>query len=89
MEGGLAGSVNTVSVKLLEKAGIDYAIGTANKMGIKSDLPNVPSIALGSPNISMLEMVSAYGVFANDGQYVEPAFVTSITDNHGAGLGKI
>jgi penicillin-binding protein 1A len=83
MEGGLAGSVNTVSVKLLEKAGIDYAIGTANKMGIKSDLPNVPSIALGSPNISMVEMVSAYGVFANNGQYVEPAFVTAITDNQG------
>ena len=88
MEGGLAGSVNTVSVKLLEKTGIDYAIGTANKMGIKSDLPNVPSIALGSPNISMLEMVSAYGVFANNGQYVEPAFVTAITDNHGQVLEK-
>ena len=88
MEGGLAGSVNTVSVKLLEKTGIDYAIGTANKMGIKSDLPNVPSIALGSPNISMLEMVSAYGVFANNGQYVEPAFVTAITDNHGKILEK-
>ncbi|HET6543866.1 MAG TPA: transglycosylase domain-containing protein [Chryseolinea sp.] len=88
MEGGLAGSVNTVSVKLLEKAGIDYTIGTANKMGIKSDLPNVPSIALGSPNISMLEMVSAYGVFANNGQYVEPAFVTAITDNHGQVLEK-
>ncbi len=88
MEGGLAGSVNTVSVKLLEKTGIDYAIGTANKMGIKSDLPNVPSIALGSPNISMLEMVSAYGVFANNGQYVEPAFVTAITDNHGKVLEK-
>ncbi len=88
MEGGLAGSVNTVSVKLLEKAGIDYAIETANKMGIKSDLPNVPSIALGSPNISILEMVSAYGVFANDGQYVKPAFVTSITDNHGEVLEK-
>jgi len=88
MEGGLAGSVNTVSVKLLEKAGIDYAIATANKMGIKSDLPNVPSIALGSPNISMLEMVSAYGVFANGGQHLEPAFVTSIADNHGEVLEK-
>ena len=87
MEGGLAGSVNTVSVKLLIN-GIDYAIGTANKMGIKSDLPNVPSIALGSPNISMLEMVSAYGVFANNGQYVEPAFVTAITDSHGQVLEK-
>jgi penicillin-binding protein 1A len=88
MEGGLAGSVNTVSVKLLEKAGIGYAIGTANRMGINSDLPNVPSIALGSPNISVLEMVSAYGVFANDGQYMKPSFVTAITDNDGEVLEK-
>ncbi|HYI76464.1 MAG TPA: transglycosylase domain-containing protein [Chryseolinea sp.] len=88
MEGGLAGSVNTVSVKLLEMTGIDYAIETANKMGIKSELPNVPSIALGSPNISVLEMVSAYGVFANDGQYVKPSFVTSISDNQGKVLEK-
>ena len=89
MEGGLAGSVNTVSVKLLEKAGIDYAIATANKMGIKSDLPNVPSIALGSPNISMLEMVSAYGVFANGGQHVEPAFRNFNSRQPRRGFGKI
>ncbi len=88
MEGGLAGSVNTVSVKLLEKAGIGYTIETADKMGITSHLPNVPSIALGSPNISMIEMVSAYGVFANHGKYVKPAFITSITDNHGNVLEK-
>jgi penicillin-binding protein 1A len=88
MEGGLAGSVNTVSVKVLEKAGISRAILTANKMGIKSDLPNVPSIALGSPAISMIEMVSAYGVFANDGKVVKPKFVTSITDTHNTVIEK-
>jgi penicillin-binding protein 1A len=83
MEGGLAGSVNTVSVKLLEKAGISRAIATANKMGIKSDLPNLPSIALGSPSISVMEMVSAYGVFANNGVYTKPLFISAITDNQG------
>jgi len=77
----LAGSVNTVSVKLLEKAGISHAISTANKMGIRSNLPNVPSIALGTPSISMMEMVSAYGVFANDGNYVKPILITHIADN--------
>ncbi len=81
MEGGLAGSVNTVSVKLLEKAGISQAISTANKMGIRSNLPNVPSIALGTPSISMIEMVSAYGVFANGGKYVKPVLVTQIVDS--------
>jgi penicillin-binding protein 1A len=80
MEGGLAGSVNTVSVKLLEKAGISQAIATANKMGIKSDLPNVPSIALGSPSISVIEMVNAYSVFANKGEFIPPSFITSISD---------
>ena len=83
MEGGLAGSVNTVSVKLLEKAGIGQTIAIAEKMGIKSDLPNVPSIALGSPSISIMEMVSAYGVFANNGNYVKPILITAIADNDG------
>lgn len=83
MQGGLAGSVNTVSVKVLEKVGIRQAINVAHRMGIKSELPNVPSIALGSPSISMIEMVTAYTVFANDGEYIPPAFVTTITDNKG------
>ncbi|WP_276373373.1 transglycosylase domain-containing protein [Chryseolinea sp. H1M3-3] len=89
MEGGLAGSVNTVSVKMLEKAGIGQTIAMANKMGIKSDLPNVPSIALGSPSISMIEMVSAYGVFANKGNYVKPVTITSILDGKGNVLEEI
>jgi penicillin-binding protein 1A len=83
MEGGLAGSVNTVSIRLLEKAGIGQTIATAKRMGIKSDLPNVPSIALGSPSISIIEMVSAYAVFANDGNYMQPVFITAITDQRG------
>jgi penicillin-binding protein 1A len=86
MEGGLAGSVNTVSVRLLEKAGISQTIATAERMGIKSDLPNVPSIALGTPSISITEMVSAYSVFANDGNYVKPVFITAITDHKGSVL---
>jgi penicillin-binding protein 1A len=86
MEGGLAGSVNTVSVKLLEKAGIPNAIAIARRMGIHSDLPPVPSIALGTPSISMMEMVGAYGVFANGGNYRKPVYVTAITTNHGKRL---
>jgi penicillin-binding protein 1A len=70
-------------VKLLEKVGISQAIATAHKMGIKSDLPNVPSIALGSPSISMIEMVNAYSVFANNGKYVNPVFILGITDSKG------
>lgn len=86
MEGGLAGSINTVSVKLLEKTGISIAIKTANRMGIHSDLPAVPSLALGSASISVVEMVSAYGVFANKGNPVTPGFITSITTSDGVVL---
>ncbi|MFZ6014219.1 MAG: transglycosylase domain-containing protein [Bacteroidota bacterium] len=83
MEGGLAGSVNTVSVKLLEKTGISNAIQVARKMGISSNLPAVPSLALGTPSISMMEMVGAYGVFARSGKYAEPTMITSITSHDG------
>lgn len=88
MEGGLAGSVNTVSVKLLEKTGIDNAITIANRMGIKSSLPAVPSLALGTASISVMEMVTAYGVFANRGNTISPWFITSITTNQGEVLEK-
>jgi len=83
MEGGLAGSVNTVSVKLIEKTGIRNAISVARKMGITSDLPAVPSIALGTPSISVKEMVTAYAVIANKGEYVEPKYITRIADRSG------
>jgi penicillin-binding protein 1A len=83
MQGGLAGSVNTVSVKLIEKTGVSNAITVARRMGIKSELPPVPSIALGTPSISMMEMVSAYGVFANQGNYNTPNYLSSISDRSG------
>jgi penicillin-binding protein 1A len=83
MEGGLAGSVNTVSVKLIEETGVNKAIEVAKRMGIKSKLPPVPSIALGTPSISVFEMVNAYSVLANQGIYVEPRFITTIADKSG------
>lgn len=83
MEGGLSGSVNTVSVKLLEKTGINNAIVIARKMGITSELPAVPSLALGTPSISMVEMVGAYGTLVNGGLYVEPRYLLAITDHKG------
>ncbi len=83
MEGGLAGSVNTVSVKLLEKTGIHNAIAMVRRMGINSELPAVPSLALGTPAISVLEMVNAYSVLANQGMHREPSYLISITDRKG------
>jgi penicillin-binding protein 1A len=89
MEGGLSGSVNTVSVKLLEKTGIKNAISLARKMGITSELPAVPSLALGTPSISMMEMVGAYSTLANNGIYVKPRYLVAITDRGGKLLEKI
>lgn len=88
MEGGLSGSINTVSVKLLEKTGIHAAIDVARRMGITSDLPAVPSLALGSPSISMMEMVGAYNTLANNGIYVKPSYLRAITDQRGNILTK-
>lgn len=79
MEGALAYSVNTVAVKVLERAGISNTIALANKMGIKSPLPAVPSLALGTATVSMMEMVNAYSCFANEGKTVQPFYLTTIT----------
>lgn len=81
MPGALAKSVNTVSVRILEQAGIESTISLARKMGVKSNLRAVPSLALGTAEISMMEMVTAYSCFANEGRSVEPFYITSIT-NH-------
>jgi penicillin-binding protein 1A len=86
MEGGLSGSVNTVSVKILEKTGISNAISLVRKMGITSKLPAVPSLALGTPSISVMEMVNAYAVLANHGVYRSPSYLISICDQHGEEL---
>jgi penicillin-binding protein 1A len=83
MQGGLTESVNTVSVKLIEHTGIGNTIQLARKMGIHSDLPAVPSIALGTPSISVQEMVTAYSVFADGGIYHEPQTIKMITDHKG------
>lgn len=83
MKGALMNSVNTVSVKLLQKAGINPIISLAHSMGIESEIPEVPSIALGTNNASLYEMVTTYCTFANDGKPIKPAYITSITDQEG------
>jgi len=78
MEGALTYSVNTVAVHALEKAGIDNTMALAKKMGITTTLEPVPSLALGSPSISVTEMVTAYACIANQGRAVKPYYITSI-----------
>jgi penicillin-binding protein 1A len=83
MKGALANSVNVVSVEVLFKAGIDNVLRTARNMGIKSNIPNVPAIALGVADISLLEMVLAYCNFANGGKKVKPIYISRIEDKNG------
>jgi len=84
VKGALAQSVNTVSVKVLKRTRIKNAVDMARKMGISSEIPEVPSIALGTPNLSLFEMVGAFGTFANQGTAVKPRYVTKITQHDGS-----
>lgn len=83
MKDALAQSVNTVSARLMDKVGPRPVIELVRKLGVEGDIPPVPSIALGTPDLSLYEMVSAYGAFANKGVYVEPQIVSTIADKNG------
>ncbi len=83
MRGALAYSVNTVAVKTIIKAGIENTIALAQDMGIESEMPDVPSISLGSSSVSLLEMTTAYTTFANEGVRVRPMIITAIVDKEG------
>lgn len=80
--GALANSVNTVSVKLCMDVGIKSVIDLATQLGIDEEFPEVPSIALGVVETSLLKMVGAYTSFVNKGVYSEPQFLKSITNNN-------
>ena len=79
----LANSNNWVSGQLIRKYSPKAVVAMAHKMGITSDIPAVYSIALGSCDISLYEMVGAMSVFANKGVYIEPSFITRIEDKNG------
>ncbi|MGA1771655.1 MAG: penicillin-binding protein 1A [Flavobacteriaceae bacterium] len=83
LKNALANSVNTISARLMDKVGPRPVINLVRKMGMTAEIPAVPSIALGTADISLFEMVGAYGTFANQGIYVKPSVVTRIEDKNG------
>ena len=89
LKNALANSVNTVSARLMDLVGPLPVINLARKMGISSYLPAVPSIALGTPDISLFEMVGAYSTFVNQGIYVKPIMITRIEDKNGRALYEV
>jgi penicillin-binding protein 1A len=86
MRYALEKSLNIPSIKLLERIGIQNAIDLAQRMGIRSHLEPGLSLTLGASEVSLLEMTSAFGVFANSGIRVEPISITKIENRDGSVL---
>ncbi len=88
MEGALSKSINTIAVDVFMKAGASNVIDLAKRMGIESDLPPYPSLALGAASVSLEEMVCAYASIVNGGKKVSPYYLKSIESNAGKALEK-
>lgn len=83
LRSAFARSINSVAVRLGQEMGIKRIIETAQAMGIKSPLDDQPSLALGSCDVNLLEMVNAYCVIADNGKHHDPVLVTRIVDQDG------
>jgi penicillin-binding protein 1A len=79
----LAESVNAISAFLVNKLGAETLVKTAKRMGISTPLDPTPSLALGTSDVTLFDMVGAYGTFVNGGTWVEPNYITRIEDKHG------
>ncbi len=79
----LANSINTVSAKLIDKVGPEAVVELTHKLGVTSEIPAQPSIALGAVEITVHDMVAAYSTFANEGVYIKPQFINRIEDKNG------
>lgn len=79
----LAHSRNVVTVKILEEIGIDHALKFIKRMGIESPIQRNLSIALGTSGVSMLELASAFSIFANGGEKIKPICIKKIVTMKG------
>jgi penicillin-binding protein 1A len=78
-----ARSVNSVAVQVAQEIGIPGIVRTAHAMGINSDLEEMPSVSLGSSDVSLLELVNSYCTVINNGKVHKPVLVTRVEDNEG------
>ncbi|HEX7069321.1 MAG TPA: PBP1A family penicillin-binding protein, partial [Rhodothermales bacterium] len=79
----LAHSKNTITAQLMQRVGARRVAEYAHRMGIESPLTEVPSLGLGTSEVSLLELTAAYATIVNHGVYRPPIFVTRIEDRHG------
>lgn len=80
---GLVKSRNVITVKILKKVGVNYAIDYVRSMGIESPIAPDLSLALGSSGLSLMEITKAYAVFANGGMLIKPIYVKRVLDRNG------
>ena len=83
MWGALANSINTISAEIMIKTGIPKVINLSKRMGIESELPKVPSLVLGTADISLMDMVRAYAYIANGGGKIDAFSILKIEDENG------
>ncbi|EHP48724.1 transglycosylase domain-containing protein [Odoribacter laneus] len=86
LKGALSKSINTIAVEVLLQTGIEKTIVHARNLGIKSELPQYPSLALGSADIPLSEMILPYMCFANAGKLMTPYYLLEIRDQSGTVL---
>src|SRR5260370_36746686 len=83
MAEGLAQSINTISVQVAQRAGIRNVVATAHRLGISSQLMREMSLALGTNEVNLIELVSAYAPFANGGTGAWPHRIPQIPGSDG------
>lgn len=83
LKSAFARSINSVAVRLGQEMGIKRIIATAQAMGIVSPLDDTPSLALGSSDVKLLELVNAYCTVADNGKHHRPILVTRVVDKNG------
>ncbi len=84
LQEGLAKSTNVITARLMYELGPQPVIDLINNMGIDTaEIEPYPSICLGTPDLSVYEMVGAYGTFVNKGFYTKPIMITRIEDKNG------
>ncbi len=79
----MARSINSITAQMVQRVGPENVVEFAKRLGIKSPLDPVPSICLGTSNVSLYEMVAAYCSFVNLGIHIEPYYITRIEDRNG------
>lgn len=83
LKNALANSINVISANLIDQTTPQNVVRMAKNLGVETEIPEVPSVALGTVDLSLYEMVGALNTFANKGMYVKPMMILRIEDKNG------